>query len=204
MNVFDYIPQGKLNDVDIDWPASTTAGITGGPQPLVGMLGEEFIYDETNALKLSNTTKGTLYACKIKLVRFLSTSTASNLVGRPVFWSNKKTYVVTPDAVATSAFAGIAITANGKGNMGYIVTAGEVDLLFDAALTKAVPALEDPIVLKIGGGVATGDVQLDATGWTNAIQKLWVGYVRAAVTAGAKSRVFINERKDYNRGIGGA
>lgn len=200
MNVFDYIPQGKLNDVDIDWPTD----ITKGPQPLVGMLGEEFIYDETTALKLSNTLKGTLYACKLKLVRFLSTSTASNLIGRPVFWSDKKKYIVTPDAAATSAFAGIAITAVGKGNMGYIVTAGEVAGLFDAALTKAVPALGDPVYLKIAGGVATLDVLADATGWTNVQLKLMIGEVRATVTAGAVSRVHIYEERLYNRGIGGA
>lgn len=199
MNVFDLIPVGKLNDTDIDWPTD----ITKGPQPLVGMLGEEFIYDESTALKLSNTTKGTLYACKIKLVRFASGSTASNLIGRPVFWSNKKSYIVTPDAATTSAFAGIAITAVGKGNIGYIVTGGEVDVLFDGALTKGAPALGDPVTLKIAGGVATADVLADATTWTNTQLKAFIGEVRAAVVAGAKSRVFIYEERNFNRGIGG-
>jgi hypothetical protein len=201
MNVFKWLPDGKLNDLDIDFPV---AGDGKGPQPLVGMLGEEFIVDENTGLKLSNTTKGTLYGCKLKLVRFVVGSTAANLVGRPVFWSDKKKFYVTPDATPTSVFAGIAICACGKGNMGLIVTAGEVDGLFVNPLTKAVPVVNNRIVISIAAGVAALDVLADATALTWGTLQTDIGEVRAAVTAGAVSRVWIREKRQFNRGIGGA
>jgi hypothetical protein len=188
MNVFDYVPNGKLNDLDITFPTSSNLE-TLGPNPLVGMLGEEFEYDEATALKLSNTSKGTLFSCLLKLVRFHPTSTASNLVGRPVFWSNKTSFVVTPDAAATSVFAGISICANAKGNIGFIVVAGEVEALFVDPLTKATPVVNNRANLSIAAGVAALDVLADATAVTWGTLQTNVAIVRAAVTAGAKSRV---------------
>lgn len=201
MNVFDWVPSGKLNDLDIDFPV---AGDMKGPQPLIGMLGEEFIYDEAEGLKRSNTTVGTVYGCKLKLVRFASGSTAANLKGRPVFWSDKKKFIVTPDATAVIPFAGIPLLANGKGNMGFIVVAGEVDGLFVNPLTKATPVVNNRIIISIAAGVAALDVLADATALTWGTLQTDIGEVRAAVTAGAVSRVWIREKRQFNRGIGGA
>jgi hypothetical protein len=188
MNVFDYAPTGKLNDTDITFPTSLNLE-TNGVNPFRGMLGEEFEYDEPTALKLSNTAKSTLFSCLLKLVRFHPTSTASNLAGRLVFWSDKNNFVVTPDATATSVFAGVAVNAMTKGNIGFIVVAGECEALFVDPLTKATPVVNNRAIVSIAGGVAALDVLADATGVTWGTLQTNIATVRATVTAGAKSRV---------------
>jgi hypothetical protein len=199
MHLFDYLPSAKLNDVDLDWPSSD---VTKGPVDWIGMLGERWMIREETAQKLSDTSKGFCGAGIYTMVRTLSTSTAALAVGRPVFWSDKKARIVTPDIAATFLlpFAGIALNVPAtKGNVVMILECGEADALFNNPLTKGTPVINDNAILLHNGGVANLEVIADATAYTFAHRRVDFGIkVNAAPTAGAKSRVIVSRQNENN------
>lgn len=195
MDLFSYIGTGKLNDLIIPNPLDSSGrfDVTGklGPlaQELYGMLGQRFKFSEAQALKLSNTNKGTLYNCEIQMVRvdpnFGTVLLTDIIVGRPLFWSDKTKRLVTPLASATALLAGISpvvmTSANAKGDIIPLVVKGDVGVKLKAALTKASPLGNDPLSLNVTANLGTGDVLADATAWTNVQMALRMGRVLSAL-----------------------
>lgn len=191
MDLFAYLRGAKLNKVD---EAYGTTDITKGPSPFVlgGLLGEKIKLSSSMALKLSDTTVGTLYGAEYQLCRLDPAQTATlanSKVGAPVYWVDRKLFKFTFDAAATSLLAGIAINVpSAKGNVCFICTDGEVGALYANPTTKGAGAdANDPVVAAIGGGVAVVDILADATGWTNVQKSLEVGI--AAEDPGAGNAV---------------
>lgn len=180
---------------------------TGGKDvsPFFGLLGMKKKVDDTIAAKYSNTNVGTLKNGIYQLVRVKSGAVLADwVVGRPVFWSDKgKFEVTTVVADATVEYAGQAIsTLANDAAIKIIQIDGEAPCLLAAALTKAAPAINDPVVLKIAANLATGDVELDATGWSNAVLKRWIGYLDEAAVAGQVKRIVLTQaHRAQNRGI---
>lgn len=162
------LPTGFLNSTGGDpapgLPVSTT-GVSGSIiQPYAGQVGGKLSLDTLQALGLSNTAIGTLFAGVYMYVQFLATSVASNARGQLVFWSSASTYVVTPDVTAASAsfVAGVTLAAITKGNFGWIQIAGRASVLAKAALTKAGLAGDIAVVDDVTPS-NTFDVKADAT-----------------------------------------
>src|SRR5262245_46264985 len=82
--------------------------VTGG-QAYTGQLGDFVELNAADAAKLSDPNGKTLYAGIYQYVQFKSGSSASNVVGGPVFWDDPDNFVVTPDVPATFlGFAGVS------------------------------------------------------------------------------------------------
>lgn len=201
MNILQFLGTKKLNELiiagDYVTGSSTQHDVSKGPDRYTGLLGSEFTFSEKTALKLSNTTIGTLYGCTIKMVRvqpdFGTVALTDIIVGRPLFWNDKKKHFVTPLASATAQLAGIAITvltsSNNKGDIIPIVVAGDVGVLMAAAITKASPTVNDPAVLSIASNLGSADVLADATGWTNVQLALRMGRLIEALGTGGDGLV---------------
>lgn len=210
MDFFDYLRSSKMNTFEEAYPTTSKVSDffgTGpkGSSPFYGMLGMQKKVDDTIAAKYSDTTVGTLKNGIYQLVRSKAGITVANwVVGRPVFWSDKSKFeVTTVVADATVEFAGVAISVlTTSGTFKIIQVAGDAPGLIAATLTKAAPAINDPIVLKIGSNLAEVDVVADATAWDNTIAKRWIGYLGEAATAGAVKKIHLNlAHLVQNRGI---
>lgn len=202
MDLSIYLGQdSKINEVSIAPPPN----VRSGPDIISPRAGERFHLTENRATKLSNTTVGTLRQGVIQFVRVdpLTQTLANWVPGRPVFWSDIKKFVATTVAATTALLAGIAInTPDTLGDYVFIYVEGDVGGLYDGTLTKATPALNDPVVLKIASSLATLDVFADATSWTNVQRKLSVGRVNETVTAGAVKRIILTDSiRAFNEGM---
>lgn len=195
MNIAQYLGTKKLNELILENPFDSAGkyDVTKGPSRFVGLLGSEFTFSEKQALKLSNTLIGTLYACTIKMVRvdpaFGTVLLTDIIVGRPLYWSDTKKFLVTPLASLTSRLAGISpvvmTSANNKGDIIPLVVAGDVGVKLGAALTKASPVINDPALIVIAANLAAADVIADATNWTNVQHASRMGRVIEAWNGGA-------------------
>lgn len=133
---------GLLNAVNDPVVGQT---VTNG-QPYQGQLGAVLVLNAAEALRLSNTTTGTLYGGKYQYVQFLSTQSGTTVVGGPMYWSDADNFIVTADVPTNGAgFAGVALNVVTKGNYGFIQVAGKA-ALHTAAVTKASPAIGDAVV----------------------------------------------------------
>lgn len=202
MDLFDYLRKGNINK--FEEPFSTD--VRDGPSPFYGLLGMKKKLDDVTAAKFSDTSIFTLLNGVYRLVRSDPTivTVANWSVGRPLFWVDKKLYKVTTVAAdSTKEFAGVALgPLTTAGSFKIIQTEGEAPALYAAALTKAAPALNDPLVLKFAANLADFDVELDATAFSNAIVKRMVGRVDEAAVAGAVKRIVLhNLAPVQNRGI---
>jgi hypothetical protein len=185
VNMFDYLPTHKLDEVDIEYPGND---VTKGPSMFPGLLGQRFDISQLLATK-QLTTAGRMGDGIIQYVRSSPTSTASIIVGRPVFWSDKIKNVVTPDAVATSELAGFPVSVpTTKGNIIVICNFGEIAVLTKNPLTKDPYAAGDLMFLDISGGVATIDVLADATALNNTNFDLVIAKAVSVVAAGAVAK----------------
>lgn len=201
MDLVEYLGTKKLNELIIENPynSSGVIDIAAGKhnQRGLGFLGQRFRLSEKQALKQSNTTVGTLYNCVIQMVRiqpdFGTVALTDIIVGRPLFWNDKKKFLVTPLAATTAQLAGIAITvltsANGKGDIIPIVVAGDVGVKMSAAITKASPVVNDPVVMAVAANLGTADILADATGWTNVQQGVYMGKLLEALGTGGDGEV---------------
>lgn len=202
MDLFDYLRKGKLNTFEEEF----STDVRNGPSPFFGLLGMKKKLDNATAGKFSDST---IWTCLNGIYRVVRSDPAIATVGdwvlgRPLFWADKSLFKVTTVAAdATVEYAGQAIGGLTKaGSFKIIQTHGEAPILLAAALTKAAPAINDPIVLKFAANLATGDVELDATAWANAIIKRWIGYLdEAAVAANVKRMVLTQPHSVENRGI---
>lgn len=200
MNLFQYLGTKKLNELILPNPYDSNGklDVTQGPNRYLGLLGSEYKLSEKTALKVSNTTIGTLYSCVVKMVRiqpdFGTVALTDIIAGRPLYWNDTKKFTVTPLASLTAKPAGIAITnltsANSKGDIIPIVVAGEVGALFIAEVTKAAAAINDPVVNSIAANLGGCDVLADATGWTNVQMAARIGRMAQTFAADEEGAVF--------------
>lgn len=112
----------------------------GGFAGLAGVPGDLGIIAKINremALRLSKTTTGTCYAGLYQKVQFLAGTTAANIRGGALFWSDRANFVVTPDATSAleGDFAGVGLTVNTKGYFGVIQVSGKASALFRSTVT---------------------------------------------------------------------
>lgn len=127
-----FLTSGFLNVEDTSAQGGYS-GLAGVP----GDLGHVAAYNRTFALQLSKTSVGTCYAGWYQKVQFLSSSSASNIRGGALFWSDRANFIVTPDATSAieGDFAGIGLMVNTKGNFGVIQVAGKASVKFRATVT---------------------------------------------------------------------
>jgi hypothetical protein len=209
MDLFDYLRNGKMNTFEEVYASTSVYDMatigSRNNNPFFGLLGMFKKVNDAVAGKFSDTTIGTLKNGVYQLVRSKAGGVAADWVkGRPLFWSNKSQYEVTTVAANTSEYAGQALgPLTTPGNFKIMQIDGDAPVLFAAALTKAVPVLGDPVTFLVAANLAAGDVELDATGWNNAIVKRWIGYLQSApVTAGQSATVNLaNSRTMRNNGI---
>lgn len=123
---------GFLNTEDVAYPGGYQ-GLAGVP----GELGQTVSIGDALALKLSKTSVNTQFGGMYQKVRFKSGSTAANIRGGAVFWSDRANFEVTPDATAVTEadFAGVGLMVNTKGNYGVIQVAGKAWCLYRASVT---------------------------------------------------------------------
>lgn len=134
---------GKLNAVNDPVVGQT---VTGG-QSYDGQLGAVMILNAAEALALTDTsgTVPTLYGGKYQYVRFYTSQSGTTIAGGPMYWQDRDNFVVTADVPTNGAgFAGMALNVVTKGNYGFIQVSGKA-ILNVAAITKATPAIGDPI-----------------------------------------------------------
>lgn len=116
----------------------------GGTEPVgtrfQGMLGQTIVCSNADALKLSDTSVGTLYQGVYQLVKFNSAVARGALC----FWdtlanNGLNDYEVTDVVTAAAVFkAGIAVCAMDSGEYGWIQVAGLASGLFRASVTSKV------------------------------------------------------------------
>lgn len=147
---------GYLNGEDI------TSAIFNSLAYPKGNLGKIIAINDEQALRLSKTATGTLYAGLYQLVLFKAGSTAANARGGAVCWETRSTFTVTPDQTALTEqdFAGIGLMVNTKGNYGWIQVAGKSTILYRASVTDTTAG---NIVLQLTT-TNTFDSIADATG----------------------------------------
>jgi hypothetical protein len=107
--------------------------------------GDRIILGAAEALALSDTAVGTLYAGLYMYVRTLSTAVIQPALGKAAFWDltvADSQYQVTSDETATLLFAGVFInTLLTRGNAWWICIAGKVLAKFKAVLTNPAAAI---------------------------------------------------------------
>ena len=109
-----------------------------------GFLGVKMSFSADDALKMSNTTIGTLYGGTYMMVRISATATQSNLArGRLVFWDTtvaEDLYQVSNDETQNGGLpeiAGVLVNAPTAGNYCFVQVAGRATVQCRATVTAA-------------------------------------------------------------------
>lgn len=168
-----------------------------------GSLGGEIEADNASALKLSNTTIGTLFAGVYQLVKFTTAITRGQLV----FWdtlanNGLNDYEVTGTSTAATAFrAGVALftDAAATGKFGFIQTAGLANMLYANAAVGTI-GLEVLQATAVNVGlltVNTVNTIADATAITAVELRAIVGIAYETPTQNAVRRVLMNPMGFY-------
>jgi hypothetical protein len=170
--------------------AAIGSTVSGSPRN-AGQLGAIYHLDKATADKLS--LKPGFY----QYVQTKSDSTASPAAGLVALWSDRASFIVTPDTSAAAAgqIAGVYLGSLTKGNYGFIQIAGQATVKFVDSITKATPAAGDLVI--VDTTAAKGEVLADATGLTSTTAKRILGVAAEAPTnAGSKlvdlTPLFIN------------
>lgn len=95
---------------------------------------------KAQALALSKTSVGTLYAGVYQYIQTLSTMTQAAVLGNACFWKTASDYengIVSADGGATveGRFAGVFICVISKGSYGWIQTDGEASCAFKSSVS---------------------------------------------------------------------
>lgn len=140
------------------------------------------------ALALSKTTIGTLYAGIYQYVLLLSTATQAAVLGNACFWKTASDYIngiVSSDGGATveGRFAGVFICVITKGNYGWI----QVEGMASCAFKSSVSDTTDGNAVRVTTTTFTFDSVADAT--ANATYGTSKGVVGTAMEAAASSTV---------------
>lgn len=163
------ITTGKLNTVNDTYPG----GGTDAPGLRQNQLGAALQLNADQALQVSDTTVGTLYAGVYQYVKFYVSQSGTTKKGGPVYWQDTDNFIVTAD-VPTGApgFAGVALSVVTKGNCGFILVEGKVQAQPLDNTTKATPAIGDTVVTATIGRF---DDLADATAFDGTNFKLIAG-----------------------------
>jgi hypothetical protein len=163
------ITTGRLNTVNDLYPG----GGTDSPGLRVGQLGAALQLNYDQALALSDTSVGTLYAGVYQYVKFYVSQSGTTIKGGPVYWQDPTAFVVTAD-VPTGApgFAGVALSVPTKGNCAFILVEGECQCQPLDNTTKTTPAIGDTMVTATIGRF---DDLADATAFDGTNFKLIAG-----------------------------
>jgi hypothetical protein len=108
-----------------------------------GFLGGKWALSADDALKMSNTTTGTLYGGLYQCVKTSATALANPSRGRLVFWDTtaaEDTYQVCQDETQNGGlpeFAGVLLNTVTPGNYTWIQIAGRATLQLRASITSA-------------------------------------------------------------------
>lgn len=169
---------GKLNATNDPLPGQS---VTGG-QSYQGQLGATILLNASEALKLSDTSVGTLYAGLYQYVLFKSGQSGTTIKGGPVYWTDPDNFEVSADvASGAPGFAGVALNVVTKGNYGWILVEGKCQCQPLDNTTKTTPAIGDTMVTATIGRF---DVLADATAFDGTNQKLIAGqWIEAPVDA---------------------
>jgi len=180
-----------LNDINDAYPANNTPSMSGATNTYAAQLGARVWLDGNPGGVRYDSTIGTLYGGKYQYVKTTAATTATYILGRPVFWTDFENYVVTADssAVLVGKMAGIVLNAVTKGNYCWIQTAGKAMVLFKTGLTAATPADGDLIVLDATTGLA--DVLTQSGSPTYLILKAAIGVALAAPVSATASAVLL-------------
>lgn len=136
---------GKLNAVNDAQPGGVS---NDGAGLAPGQLGDTIVLNSPDALKLSDTTVGTLYAGRYQYVQFKTGQTGTTVKGGPMYWDDPDNFIVTADAATSGlGFAGVALNVVTKGNYGWICIEGVCQCQPLDNTTKATPAVGDIMVL---------------------------------------------------------
>lgn len=180
-----------VNDVAPGVPVSTSSVSGSIVQSYGGQLGGRTWLNAADAVKLADTSVGTLYEGCYQYVQFVAASTAANATGQPVFWKDTEKYIVTPDgsggtATSIKLVAGISLNVVTKGQYGFIQVAGRASVKF-GTITKATPAIGDAVLVSATPANPTlADVLSATTAITVDNIQLYLG---VAITAPASSAV---------------
>lgn len=174
------ISTGYLNTVNDAVAGQSVAPLAGLPSFHTGFLGSAVAMAAKDAAARASVNP--LYGGIYQYVQFKAGTTAANIRGGPVYWSNAESYVVTPDVpTGVPEFAGISLNAVSGGNFGWILVEGKTHCHALATVTKAAPAIGDSLVLATAGAF---DDLADATAFTGSNFKLVVGqWLEAPVSA---------------------
>lgn len=207
MDLFDYLRGAKLNKFEESYSVDPSTG----PSPFRGLLGMRKKLDDATALKFSDTTIGTCRNGIYQLWRSDPTiaSATTWVRGRLLFASTLGGGDFKATTVATTASQpiGVAIdTLTTAGNVKIVQVYGDAYMRWlNGAATKAVPLVMDPVVFAVASSLGVADVELDATGWGNAIRKRYIGRVievPANPAADGVKRILLDGISQiYNRGI---
>lgn len=158
-----------LNTVNDVLPGQS---VTGG-QSYDGQVGATVTLNAAEALKLSDTSVGTLYGGTYQYVKFLLTQSGTTVKGGPVYWTDPDNFVVSADvATGVPGFAGVALSVVTKGNYGWILVSGKCQCQPLDNTTKTTPAIGDVMVTSTIGRF---DVLADATAFDGTNLKLYAG-----------------------------
>ena len=141
---------------------------------------------KAQALALSKTSIGTLYAGIYQYVQTLSTMTQAAVLGQACFWKTASDYengIVSADGGATveGRFAGVFICVISKGSYGWIQVEGEATCLFRTTVGDTT----DGNAVRITTTTFTFDSVADAT--ANATYGTAKGVVGVALEAAANA-----------------
>lgn len=178
------VTTGYLNTVN----DAAIGGIVASPsgsiiQNYAGLLGGILTLGAKDALKVCDTSIGTLYAGDYQYVKFLDASTK----GMVMSWSDYDNFIVTGVTTAGNSgkIAGIALSVVSAGQYGFLQVAGKATVKFRAALTKV--ALDGDLVVIDSTPTPAGDVIADATALLSQVVKTIIGVALEAPTnAGLK------------------
>lgn len=171
--------------VDVDpGGAGANAGVGYAP----GQLLKTKRLTNAQALALSKTSIGTLYAGIYQYVQTLSTMTQAAVLGNACFWKTAADYtngIVSSDGGATveGRFAGVFICVIAKGSYGWI----QVDGMASCAFRSSVADTTDGNAVRVTTTTFTFDSVADAT--SNATYGTTKGVVGTAMEAAANSTV---------------
>lgn len=184
-----YGPTVKLNyGHGDDEPGGSNNFGTGAPL-YGGILGIEIEF--TDSQVYSDTSVNTLYGGIYKRVKLASAS-SPGVLGCFAFWSDADNYVVTL-APSNGNHAGVFInTTVTAGKYCWIQVGGLASVLMNGRTTKATPAIKDVIVVESGSFY--GDIEDDATPYTNLIYKRIAGIAEEVPVADALCLVQLLDR----------